>query len=79
MQCRARKGTVRATVRAARTKLVSIWPRAPQWPLMGLTARVSWRLDADFLHEVFWRCNANFLHSYHDGLMPISYTVFRVA
>ena len=79
MQCRAGKGPVRATVRATRTGPVSIWPRAPKWPHMGLTARVSWRLNTDFLHDVFWRCNADFLHGFHGGLMPISYTVLMVA
>ena len=81
LQCRVRKGPVRATMRAmgaARTGPVSIWPRAPKWPHMGLTARVSWRLNADFLHDVFWRCNADFQHGFHGGLMPISCTVFMV-
>ena len=78
MQCRAGKGPVRATVRATRTGPVSIWPRAPKWPHMGLTARVSWRLNTDFLHDVFWRCNADFLHGFHGGLMPISCTGFMV-
>ena len=65
-------------VRAPRTGPVSVWPRAPKWPHMGLTARVSWRHNADFLHDVFWRCNADFPHGFHAGLMPISCTVFMV-
>ena len=32
-------------VRAARVGPVPIWPRALQWPHMGLTARVLWRLN----------------------------------
>ena len=71
-------GNCAGPVRAARTGPVSIWPRAPKWPHMGLTARVSWRLNADFLHDVFWRCNADFLLGFHDGLMPISCTSFMV-
>ena len=71
-------GNCAGPVRAARTGPVSIWPRGPKWPHMGLTARFSWRLNADFLHDVFWRCNADFLHGFHDGLMPISCTGFMV-
>ena len=71
-------GNCAGPVRAARTGPVSIWPRAPKWPYMGLTARVSWRLNADFLHDVFWRCNVDFLHRFHDGLLPISCTGFMV-
>ena len=57
-------GNCAGPVRAARTGPVSIWPRVPKWPHMGLTARVSWRRNADFLHDVFWRYNADFLHGF---------------
>ena len=57
-------GNCAGPVRAARTGPVSIWPRAPKWPHMGLTARVSWRRNADFLH------------GFYCGLLQISCTVF---
>ena len=69
-------GNCAGPVRAARTGPVSIWPRVPKCPHMGLTARVSWRLNADFLHDVFWRCNADFLHGFYDDSMPIFCTTF---
>ena len=60
-------GNYAGPVRAARTGPVSIWPRALKWPHMGLIARVSWRRNADFLHDVFWRYNADFLHGFYGG------------